>query len=242
MLRSKALLFILGTMAWKTGLGARNLPAPPAADIPGQQEVVVTGRRYDPVTPKQEPIDYFRDYCFESNRLKGRSAIPRSDRNWQPLDDDLRAKLKLTDPDVPAYQLVDEARGHTLILEATQTSHEGLLENRCTLIVIGRTSASLREEMSALFRSQPVQGPLDHENGMEPTPGWQHWLWTAMPGRHSKDWNVFKSGMRTSSTWYIVLKPELFYTEYDYILGDLKVGEGAHSNVSIMSFVLISGR
>jgi hypothetical protein len=162
------------------------------------------------------------------------------DRNWRRVDDALRAKLNLAGAEGSAYQLVDEGRKLSLVLQIQRLTHEGLVENRCSIIVIGETGSSLEEDMAALFRSQPYVGTLNQRFGMEPTPGWRHWLWTAMPPRGSKDWSVFRRDRQTSAHWIIVTDPLQFYGEHDYLLGDLKVRDGAGPRLSVMSFVFIT--
>jgi hypothetical protein len=241
--RSRGLLLLLSGIGWNAGLdvSAQQAASPPKPEA-NQTEIRVTARRFDPSAPKQEAIAYYRRYCFESNRLRGHSTMPERDSNWAPLDDELRDKLKLSGPEGRAYQLVDEIRQHTLVLASNQSTHDGLLESRCTLVILGETDTSLKDDMSDLFHSLPYRGSLEGEFGMETTPGWKHWLWAAKPNRNSKNWNVFRRERDTTANWIIVLDPQLFYAESNYLLGDLKVKDGPGSKISVMSFVFITGR
>jgi hypothetical protein len=216
----------------------------PAVSEPTQktpeQAIVVTGRRYDSAKSKREAIAYFRDDCFESNRVKRQSTAPKGDPDWLPLDDALRAKLNL-DPDAPAYQLIDDARGYTLIFKIEQVQRPNqLVENRCTIIMVGGDDhSSLLNQMSALFRSPRYAGSVDGRGGLERTrPGWKHWLWTAMPSHGSRNWKQFRLGA-ASAHWIAVIDDNGFYAHYDYLLGDLKTKSASEPKISIMSFVFI---
>lgn len=96
------------------------------------QDVVVTARKKPP-SPKLDAIGYYRRYCYEPNRLTGRSAPPLADPEWEPLDDRTRAQFGIADPDVPAFSLVDSERGSTLLVKFERLSRaDGLTESRCT--------------------------------------------------------------------------------------------------------------
>jgi hypothetical protein len=213
--------------------------ASPVIDDRAAQAIVVTGRRYDPARPKREAIAYFREYCFESNRLKRHSTAPNRDADWLRLDDTLRAKLKL-DPETPAYELIDAVRGYTLILKIEELKEpDNLQESRCSIIVVGGTiHSSLVQQMSALFQSPPAQEDVDAAEGVKLAPGWCHWLWTAMPGRKSQNWEQFRANYQTSH-WITVTNANTFYNNNDYLLGDLKTNLRSPLPISVMSFAFI---
>lgn len=241
MMLSERLFVPLATFALAAGLQAAEQKVGPAANVygntdEGEEEITVTGRRLKP-TPILEPIAYFRDYCFEANRLNRQSATPEKDPNWLPASEELRQKLTITDPAIKAYMLKDDARGHTLVLKVEQISKpDRLRENQCAVIVVGGTShSSLKARMSALLRSPPVQESIKGSDGLDSASGWQHWIWTGMPGRRSKNWSVFKRDRQASSRWIIVIDPSIFYSNADYILADLKMKDG-NPRISILSF------
>jgi hypothetical protein len=237
------MLFLSAMAAMGAGTGA----SPQQADRPAGtqdepvdfEEIVVTAGRYDTRTPKQEPIAYFREHCWEANRLRRESSPPEGDPDWLPLDDELREALRMTDPEAEAFMLVDGVRGHTLILRIERLFRRNLQENRCTVIVVGGAShASLRDQMVRLFRSQPYRGDMERFFGLERIPGWQHWLWTAMPGRGSQRWHAFRPSGGPSSAGIIVLE-DFFYDQFDYLLADLKTSNNSARPVSMMSLVFI---
>lgn len=240
---SEHLFVPMATFALAAGLQALERQANSAANINGHtaegEEITVTGRRLKP-TPKLEPVAYFRDYCFEANRLNRQSGTPEKDPNWLPASEELRQKLTITDPAAKAYMLKDDARNHTLVLKVEQISKPGdLRENQCSVIVVGGTGHfSLKARMSALLRSPPVQESIKGSDGLDPTLGWQHWIWTGKPGRGSKNWSVFKRDRQASARWIHVVDANIFYARAEYILADLKMKEGS-PQVSILGFAYI---
>lgn len=243
-MRSRCLIFVFAIMASDASFQAGASHAEPPAQVGGEpvelEDIVVTGHRYDLSKPKLEPIAYYRDYCFESNRLKGRSTAPVNNPDWLPLEAELREKLKISDPETTAFILMDGVRKHTLILKIERLLGKGLQESRCTLIVVGGTTySSLKNDMSALFHSSPYQGSLDNDFGMKSVPGWQHWIWTGMPARRSKSWE-FRRSRGSSSRGIIVIDPRKFYGEYNYVLADLKINESSRRAISTMGLVFIT--
>jgi hypothetical protein len=203
------------------------------------QSIVVTGRRIPP-RPMLTPVGYFRELCFDSNRLTGRSAEPRQDPNWDPLRYELRQKLGIPDAK-DAYELTDKSLGYTLVLKTESLKEpDDLLENRCSIIVVGGdVQRSLIDDMSALLRAKPWPGRVDGEGGLPHLPEWHHWLWTAMPSASSKSWNAFKFGQTIYSGWITVLNPIRFYFANDYLLVDVKTKIAAAPQVSIISLAFI---
>lgn len=223
-----SLLFaLLGWAQDPAGQPAHTPPAP--ADVAETDEaIVVTGRRGEP-EPKLEPIAYFREHCFEANRLTRRPAPPERDRNWEPLDEETRAKAGITDPAVAAYSLIDETRGHTLVMKFERLSTPpGLTEHRCSLTILGgRAHETIEDEASALFGGPTTRRHVGHPSGVPKIEGWQQRLWTGMPNRRSKAWRM---------RGYIVVLQPSFYDEYSYIVGDLKMKEDAGASVSVLTF------
>lgn len=216
------------------GVGAQ--PAPPQED--SFAEIVVTARP-GPLPPLRDAIDYYRDYCFDANRLSGRSTPPAGDSDWQPLDEATRRQFGVTDPDIPAFGLADGARRRTLLMKFERLSRPGrLTENRCTLVIIGGDEHDgLIRQLSALFHGPGTQRHVGAADGSPTLRGWRQWLWTGMPARGSRSWRVVAPSGRTPAggTWLVVTDPR-FYDNYDYVLGDLKIRESPDRPVSILSF------
>jgi hypothetical protein len=218
--------------------GAAAQPPPPPPPENGFTDIVVTARP-GPLRPLRDAIDYYRDYCFDANRLSGRSAPPVDDSDWQPLDDTTRRQFGVTDPDSPAFGLVDRARQRTLLLKFERLLRPGgLIESRCTLVVIGGNEhGRLVRQMSALFHGTGTQRHVGAVDGAPSLRGWRQWLWTGMPQRGSRSWRVVAGSgpVRPGGTWVVVTDLR-FYDNNDYVLGDLKIREGAGRPVSMLSF------
>lgn len=207
----------------------------------GLDDIVVTARQGAP-PPTLDAIGYYRSYCFEANRLTGRSAPPLEELDWEPLDDKTRAQFGISDPGVPAFALVDEAREYTLVLKfETLNLPDRLVENRCTLVVIGgRDHEALPGRLSEVFRGPGTRRHVGRSDGSERVPGWRQWLWTAMPGRGSRNWRSINAGGRgNSDSWVVVVDPS-FYDLHDYVMGDLKTREGGSQPLSLVSFSYIT--
>ena len=214
--------------------------APSAQEAPDEElgEIVITARRGAPAV-KLDAISYYKRFCFDANRLTGQSAPPFSDTDWDLLDDKTRLQFGISDPNIPAFGLVDTARAHTLLIKFESFRRAGsLIENRCTMVVIGGLShGSLPDQMSALFRGPGTQRQVGHPDGAEKVKGWRQWLWTGMPGRRSKSWRTINADSRSTpgGTWVVVTDLS-FYNDHNYILGDVKTKQGASSALSVLSF------
>ena len=213
-------------------------PAPPPPPDDGFADIVVTARP-GPLRPLRDAIDYYRDYCFDANRLSGRPAPPVDDSDWQALDETPRRQFGVTDAASLAFGLADRARHRTLLLKFERLSRPGgLVENRCTLVVIGGNEhGGLVRQMSALFHGTGTQRHVGAVDGAPRLPGWRQWLWTGMPQRGSRSWRVVAGSgpARPGGTWVVVTDLR-FYDNYDYILGDLKIRDSAGRPVSMLSF------
>lgn len=195
-------------------------------------EILVTARRKT-VRSGVDAVDYYRRYCFDANRLTGHSDMPSDDPDWQPLDAENRLKFGITDASVPAFALADPVRRQTLLVKGERFDRPGgLVESRCTMVVIGGDDQkSLPKRISGVFKGSGTQRHVGVTEGTKRLDGWRQWLWTGMPARRSRSW----SRIDANNTWLIVddLK---FYEDYDYILGDLKTKVDGGTPVSTMSF------
>jgi hypothetical protein len=211
-----------------TGNGAASPP-------PDELESIVVTARPGPLPPLRDAIDYFRLFCFEANRLTGRSAAP-DDGDWQRLDSAARERLGIADPEAGAFGLADRARRRTLLLKIERIDRPGrLVESRCTLIVIGGDEhGRLASDMAVLFRGPGTQRHVGEADGVPSLPGWRQWLWTGMPSRGSHSWRTVAPVRASGPTWLVVTDLR-FYDQYDYVLGDLKTREAGRP-LSILSF------
>ncbi|MCX9148158.1 hypothetical protein [Erythrobacter sp. WG] len=216
---------------------------PNQVTIPDRLDEIVVSRRTGAPPARLDAIGYLQRYCFDANRLAGRSAPPEDDPVWEPLDEETRARFGIADASVPAFGLVDEDRRHTLAIKFdTRASREGLRENRCTLAVIGgEDHARLPDRISAMFRGRGTQRHVGQREGFERTEGWRQWLWTAMPNRRSRNWQSINGATRgrVSDTW-LVVTDEAFYDMHDYVVTDLKTRDGENESLSIITFVYMT--
>lgn len=221
-------------------LAGQGQPSEPGQEAVSDQlnEIVVSRRKGAPPA-KLDATGYLQRHCFDANRVSGRSAPPEDDLSWEPLDDTARAQFGISDPEVPAFGLVDEVRAHTLVIKfETLNSRSDLRENRCTLVVIGgEEHAGLPDRISKMFRGRGTQRHVGHRDGSDKIDGWQQWLWTAMPSRRSKAWQSIngRSGGRASDTW-VVLVDDSFFNKHDYVFVDLKTRQGAGAKLSVLTF------
>jgi hypothetical protein len=221
-------------------LAGQDQPSEPVQEVVSDQlnEIVVSRRKGAPPA-KLDATGYLQRHCFDANRLSGRSAPPEDDLSWEPIDDTARAQFGISDPEVPAFGLADEARGHTLLIKfETFRLKNDLREDRCTLVVIGgEDHAELPDRISAMFKGRGTQRHVGHRDGSEKIDGWQQWLWTAMPSRRSKAWQSIngRSGGRASDSW-VVIVDDSFFDRYDYVFVDLKTRQGAGAKLSMLTF------
>ena len=227
-------------------LAQQATPAPPTAPTAGRAIVVTGTRDHTPPPQKLTPVGYFRQLCFDPNRLTGRSLEPKRDPNWDPLRYEFRQKLGIPDSD-NAYELTDPAKGYTLVFKTEQIKEpDDELENRCSIIVVGGdVQPSLIDDMSELLHAKPYPGRTDGEGGLPHLPDWRHWVWTAMPTPSSKSWRGFAWDDTVYSTMLAVTDPVRFYFDNDYVLVDVKTKidvttkAAARPEVSIISLAFI---
>lgn len=221
---------------------AQRVPAAPASNEAAIDDVVVVGRR-ETLRPVRDPVDYYRRFCFDPNRRTGQSTPPVGDPDWVELDPATRAKFGATDPAVEAFGLVDAARGETLLLKFETLRHpHKLVENRCTLAIIGGDRhAILADRVSRVFAGPPTQRHVGAADGAPALAGWRQWLWTGNPARRSRSWKSVNAGRGASAggTWIVVIDDD-FYDSHDYILGDLKTRTTPDRPLSILTFAYTS--
>lgn len=215
-----------------------SLAAALQAGVPAPQveDVVVTARP-GASPPRLDPVGYYRRHCFEANRLTGRSAPPLDDAGWVELEPEARRDLHLSDPAATAHGLADTGHGCQLILTTeTLRLNSRLLEERCTLIVIGGADhATFERRLAALWRGPGTTRHLGAPGkaAPRPIPGWRQRLWTGIPALRSKGWGAYRT--REPESYVVVVDEHLFYNEAAFILGDLKVREVGRP-LSVLSF------
>ena len=201
-------------------------------------EIVVT-RTKGSTSKRLEPVEYLRRFCFEPNRLVGQSAPPVDSADWDPLDPLARKQFGIFDEAVQAFGLTDEDRNRTLLIKFQQVKlGDNLIENRCTLVVIGGEGhESFSRDMSAMFRGAGTQRHTGHRDGVDQVDGWRQFLWTGMPSRGSKNWQSINSGRRGGQppTWVVVANRS-FYQRHEYIAGELKISEDGEKPLSVITF------
>lgn len=210
-------------------------PASPPIE-PDYEELVVTAERRT-LAPLPEPIEQFRQHCFETTRRERRPILPlEPPSEWTALEEYERESLRLG-PEVEAVSLSDPGRSQRLVLTAETRQMPGrLIEHRCSLIVIGgRDHGSFQNGMARLFGGSGTSRHLGHPAGLEPIPGWSHLIWTAMPQRGSRSWWTPR-GRQSDS--FLTVTDLSFYDSFDFLLGDLKRTEKRRTDVSILSLVL----
>lgn len=221
-------------------LAGQDQPIEPVQEaVPDQLNEIVVIRRLGAPPARLDATGYLQRHCFDANRLSGRSAPPEDDMSWEPLNDTTRAQFGISDPEVPAFGLVDEMREHTLVIKfETFRLKNDLRENRCTLVVIGGGDhAELPDRISEMFKGRGTQRHVGHVAGYEKLDGWQQWLWTGMPSRRSKSWQSIngRSRGRVSDSWVVVAN-DFFFENHDYVFVDLKTRQGAGATLSVLTF------
>lgn len=217
-----------------TMLGAaQSAPLSP----PSPSDIVVTaktGTRVDPPTA----IDHFKRFCFDPVRRSGEPLSPEVDLNWLPLSDKDQRTLGIIDPERPAYGHFDASIDQTFVVKTErQVPSKGLVEHRCTLIILGQLDERrLRGELSSLLRGPPTQRHLGHQAGSEPYEGWEEWLWTAIPGHRSGAWRAHGSQTRRSSEpGWVVVTDLRFYNTADFVAVDMKSSRDRPVSTSIVT-------
>ena len=217
-------------------------PPPPVEDQVG--DIVVRARR-GPRPPLLEPVAYLQRLCFDPVRTNRRFAPPDRDHSWVPLEDDARAQFHVTDPDVPAFGLTDPASDRTLLLKfETLRLPEHLVEQRCTLVVVGsRDPAMLTDRINALVGGPGTQRHVGHPDGVPVRPNWSQWLWNGYPDRGSKRWMVVTApgAGYAAGTWVVVTDPSFWRTS-DYFAIDLKTRERGPRPLSVLMFSFVTKR
>lgn len=226
---------MMGALASLLLLGLWGQPVDPPE--PPLEEIVVTGRRANDVA-FGSPVELFRRHCFDAQRRRQRflPAAPAND-HWQPLGAEVRERLGIADPEATLVGLVDHVLGHSLVLRIERTAREGgLVEDRCSLTVIGGSSHdALQRGMAALFRGPGTGRHVGHPAGSPKLPGWQQHAWTAMPPRGSVNWRDAAAASRQPGGTFIVVTSPSFYDEYAYVLGDLKMRVDRLPRISILA-------
>lgn len=215
------------------------LAAQPTALEDALDEMIVTAERPNMVA-FESPIAVFRDLCFDPLRRTREAAAPAGP-GWQPLGEDVREDLGITDPATLLFARADHVRRHRLVLRIDRIEQpRGLTERRCTLTVIGGDShARAQAEMAALFRSPGTSRHIGGPAGVAALPGWDQQVWTLMPAIGSDTWR--DGGARRAGGSYLVVTDPSFYRDHDYVLGDLKV-RGGNRPTSIMTLAVTSRR
>jgi len=206
---------------------------------PAQPHITVTGRRG---TIPQEPdaVQALQSLCFDPSRRTGRPREPETLSRWLPLEAAERRQFGITDDATAAVELHDASRRHELWLKIEELHHQGgLVEHRCTMLVVGGTNHErFVGDLTALFGGPPTQRHIGHEHGTPRLSGWRQWLWTGMPQRGSSTWRSAPGQRRAGGSSWIVVTDSNFWTSYDYIYGDLKTTADLPS-LSMITFAVV---
>lgn len=127
---------------------------------------------------KPGAVAYLQRHCFDSNCLHGQSLIPLDDPHRVALDQKTRRQFGLSNADIPAFGLLDEERGQTLLIKfETMQLAGGLRESRCTMAVIGgRDHETFPGRLTSLLRGQGTQRHVGRPDGAHRLQGWRQWL------------------------------------------------------------------
>ena len=194
---------------------------------PSIDDIVVLARRGAP-PPLLDPVGYFARHCFDAARHQRAFAPPADDHAWSELDAATRKRFAIIDPAVPAYSLVDEAEGQTLVIKFERLTMPGrLIEHRCTLAVVGGDGHDAFErQISRLFGSGGTQRHVGGPDGVARLPGWRQRVWTGNPLRGSPKWQAYRSDRGSRDSYLVVTDRELFYATRDFILAEVKTRVG----------------
>ena len=202
------------------------------------EDIVVTARRSIDA-PIGDAVEQWRTLCFDAMRQARQFRAPTDDPDWQPLDADDRRRFAVLDEGVPAYGLSDPARRHTLLIKFERFDRpESLIEDRCTMVVVGGADhARMIADINRVMRSQGTERHVGETDGSPSVRGWRQRIWTAMPPRNSAAWRgVEASGSaRAGGTWIVVSDTARFYRANDYVLADLKIRQGAGQPLSVVT-------
>lgn len=215
-----------------------------ALEPPSADPIVVTGSRGKAGRTEPDAVAVLRAFCFDPVRLTGRFAPPSEGTGWFALDGRARRQFHIADPEVPAFALQDEARRQQLWIKfEALRGRAGLIEKRCTILVIGGSGhRRFVDSMSALFGGTPTQRHVGHQDGSPAVAGWEQWLWTGMPARGAKAWKAIAQPRGAPPTWLTVVDEAGFYRDYDYLLGDMKLRKGPGAPITMLTFSLTSAR
>lgn len=238
MWRRQSLVLLLGLAA--------AAPAPAQKQADDLADIVVTARPGPPSETPKAPIDFLTHYCAEPMRRDGRFADLAADPDWMPLDAATRARFGVTDKKAAAFGFADTVGGRTLLMkqERLVRATDGMVEQRCTLAIIGG-----KDEASALYGSiaRFIGGPgtqrhVGARDGAPAVANWRQWLWTAYPRRGAKRWELVtgSGSSRAGDTYLVVHDPRRFYAVHDYVFFDLKVRERGAVPLALASFVKVS--
>lgn len=230
-----------------TGAGACPAAAQDQAAVPSEETevegVVVTATRRvatlarpGPASP--DPFTVFRDYCFEPNRLHGRSARPVGDHSWKPLDAADRQALKIGDPGTLAYGR--SGAGPPLVLRIEERAvRKTRVQHRCSLIIVGvADQRSFVRGMSGLFNGPGTEKHVDHVLlDYKTIPGWRQWLWQALPSKGSTRWAVYRNRRSPNPLGHLLFLTGPFenYGGMSYVTGEVVHTEHAARPISILS-------
>ena len=226
---------MLAVLALATAQAAAQT-SPPALD-----DIIVTARPGAP-PPRLDAVGYYRRHCFDAARLSRAFAPPIDDGDWSELDERTRRQFAITDPAVPAFSLVDNASGQTLVIKFERLAMPGkLVEHRCTLAVVGGSGHDVIEgHVARLFGGGGTQRHIGGPDGVARLPGWRQRVWTGNPARGSKGWRVYQA--RQGDTYLVVADRELFYRTSDFVLGEVKTRIGVGRPLSVLTFAWTTRR
>lgn len=187
-----------------------------------------------------DPIDVFHRYCYEPNRLGGRSQPPATDDGWQPVPAELRQRLNLSAADgARAWLWSADRQGELMILEIHERRlekmgvHSGQMRLSCRVISASSEAtspdthaAALQAKLEALLGDPPgATGGQVLERLGYPTPeGWNQACWTILTPIENRDWAPYRHDRQPRCVW---LSSPANYAVSQYIVVRLLTRSGS---------------
>lgn len=191
---------------------------PPVPDIAVLEDIAVTGSRGLPL-----PYDVVADfvtYCYDANRLGGRSRSPEGVGLWAALDAAEASRLGVS-PTGQAY-ILDSQRIKLVLLVEEGRGSQNRQQHNCTITAMGRHDPKVIEsDLERLMGRGGASMYLAHSDLFPTFDGWKQRGWSAIPRRGSSDWRVF--GEHPES--FVVAIDPRFYSRSSWVVTEFRSRE-----------------
>lgn len=191
---------------------------PPAPDIAVLEDIAVTGSRELPL-----PYDVVADfvtYCYDANRLGGRSRSPEGVGLWGALDPAEASRLGV--PVTGQAYILDSQRIKLVLLVEEGRGSQNRQQHNCTLIAVGRHDPKVIEaDLARLMGRGGASMYLARSDLFTTFDGWKQIGWSAIPRRGSTDWRVF--GEHPES--FVVAVEPYFYGRSNWVVTEFRSRE-----------------